>query len=73
MLKNEQVNRHDAHLAYVAKDKVSGKHMPCSPDHGDSSSQTFSELVVFENAAILPRFILSIEVPHGFPSKKPKT
>ncbi len=47
--------KYDAHVAYVA-----GK-APCTPERWETTT-VHSELVLFENAAILPRFILSLDV-----------
>uniref|UniRef100_A0A7S0QHA3 PARP catalytic domain-containing protein n=1 Tax=Cryptomonas curvata TaxID=233186 RepID=A0A7S0QHA3_9CRYP len=50
-----QVPKYDVHVAYVA-DKA-----PCPPERW-ATKTVYSELVVFENAAVLPRFILSLGV-----------
>jgi hypothetical protein len=47
------VPKYDAHVAYVAEKA------PCPPKRLE---RAYSELVLFENAAILPRFILSLDV-----------
>jgi hypothetical protein len=67
-----QVPRYDTHVAYVSKQQGSPFHVPCPPDHlgkewnapqTSDLAPVYSELVLFESAAILPRFILSLDVP----------
>ncbi len=53
-----QVPKYDAHVVYV----TSPPSAPCPPERWEVAT-VYSELVVFENAAILPRFILSLHVP----------
>jgi hypothetical protein len=50
-----QVPRYDAHCAFVEQ----GPCTPCTPARW-AVEPTFSELVLFESAAVLPRFVLSI-------------
>ena len=38
-------------------------HVPCTPDLWAGPAPVYSELVVFESAAILPRFILALSLP----------
>jgi hypothetical protein len=54
-----QVPRYDAHVAYVTAPPSA----PCLPEQWPGPAPVYSEVVVFENAAILPRFILSLDVP----------
>ncbi len=53
-----QVPKYDAHVVYVTAPPSA----PCPPERWEAAT-VYSELVVFENAAILPRFILSLHVP----------
>jgi hypothetical protein len=50
-----QVPRYDAHCAFVEQ----GSCTPCTPARW-ATVPTFSELVLFESAAVLPRFVLSL-------------
>ncbi len=50
--------RYDAHCTYVDQYLCT----PCPPSRW-ATETTFSELVLFENAAVLPRFILSLALP----------
>ncbi len=52
--------KYDAHLIYVAKETKF--HVPCPPDRWDGLVPVYSELVVFESAAVLPRFVLSLHL-----------
>ncbi len=52
-----QIPKYDAHIVYV----TAPPSVPCNPDRWEVAT-VYSELVVFENAAILPRFILSLDV-----------
>jgi hypothetical protein len=53
------VPKYDAHVVYVTAPPSA----PCPPEQWSGQAPVYSEVVVFENAAILPRFILSLEVP----------
>ncbi len=44
-------------MAYVARNLKA----PCPPEQWEKLT-VYSEMVVFENAAILPRFILSLDI-----------
>ncbi len=48
-----QVPRYDTHCVFVED----GPCTPCPPERWDAVT-TYSELVFFENAAVLPRFVL---------------
>ena len=50
-----QVPKYDAHAVVVAQDSC----LPC-PHSQWNAKTTFSELVLFEDAAILPRFVLTL-------------
>ena len=53
-----QVPKYDAHVVYVTAPPST----PCPPEEWEAA-KVYLELVLFENAAILPRFILSLDVP----------
>ena len=56
-----QVPSYDAHVAYVAK--TERFHVPCPPERWAGPAPVYSELVVFESAAVLPRFVLALHLP----------
>ena len=47
--------RYDAHVAYVTASA------PCPPERWGEPAAVYSEVVVFETAAVLPRFVLSLD------------
>jgi hypothetical protein len=51
------VPKYDAHVAYVTAPPSA----PCPPDRWAGPAAVYSEVVVFETAGILPRFILSLD------------
>ena len=57
-----QVPKYDTHVVYVQQD-APPDHVPCPPHRWAGPPPLYSELVVFESAAILPRFILALDLP----------
>ena len=55
-----QVPSYDVHVAYVAK--TERFHVPCPPERWAGPAPVYSELVVFESAALLPRFVLALHL-----------
>ena len=55
--------KYDTHVVYVHQESTSPDHVPCPPDHWAGPGPVYSELVVFESAAVLPRFILALALP----------
>ena len=53
-----QVPKYDAHVVYV----TARPSCPCPPALWRGPAPVYSELVLFENASILPRFVLSLDL-----------
>ncbi len=49
---------YDAHVAFVAN------HRPAPPEEWSGPAPVYLEVVVFEAAGILPRFVLSLDAPY---------
>jgi hypothetical protein len=63
-----QVPKYDTHVVYVHLEappvrQEGPHHVPCPPDRWAGPAPVYLELVVFESAAILPRFILALSLP----------
>ncbi len=51
--------KYDTHVAYVTAPPST----PCPPAQWLAAPAVYSEVVVFETAGILPRFVLSLDAP----------
>ena len=58
--RRRQVPKYDAHVAYVTAPSSA----LCPPERWAGPAAVYSEVVVFETAGILPRFILSLGDAH---------
>ncbi len=59
--RRRQVPKYDAHVAYVTAPPSA----PCPPERWAGPEAVYSEVVVFETAGILPRFVLSLDYRSG--------